>query len=35
MQLLAFIVSTVMNETMSSKFLIIANNIFNEFEKTL
>ena len=25
----------VMNETMSSKFLIIANNIFNEFEKTL
>lgn len=26
---------TVMNETMSSKFLIIANNIFNEFVKTL
>ena len=25
----------VMNETMSSKFLIIANNIFNEFVKTL
>ena len=25
----------VMNEAMSSKFLIIANNIFNEFVKTL
>ena len=28
-------VKAVMNETMSSKFLIIANNIFNEFVKTL
>ena len=30
-----FFRKTVMNETMSSKFLIIANNIFNEFVKTL